>query len=114
MDLLIWLELMSVVYTWRSWYQIDVAAKKESLMVAALTASAFMATGIVAPYFPGRLCLDQGVPAGEPGTPGNFIYGAPLVVTWVGYWLGCRQAVQMGRIEAAVVDERTGLTSTSE
>ena len=111
-DLMIWLEAMSFYYTWRSIYQIDAARKYDSLLVAALTGSAFMATGLIAPLFPGRLCLEQNVPAGEPGMSGNFVYGAPLVVIWLGYWLACRAAGK-SKVDTKGVSERTPLTAST-
>jgi hypothetical protein len=92
MDMLIFLEGMTLYLAWRSLYVPSVTQKTESLFFAALTGSAFLVTGILAPFFPGRLCLDKGVPPGEPGTPGNWIYGIPLAVTWAGYAVAVSQA----------------------
>ncbi|KIW08506.1 uncharacterized protein PV09_01400 [Verruconis gallopava] len=85
MDLMIFLEIMTLYFTWRSPFLRGSTEKRESLFVAALIGSTFFVTGMLAPYFPGRLCLDKGVPPGEPGTPGNLIYGVPLVLNWIGY-----------------------------
>jgi hypothetical protein len=94
MNFIILLELMTLYYAWRSVFLVTAAEKTESLFVAALTGSIFFSSGLLAPYFPGRLCLDKGVPPGEPGTPGNWIYGVPLVVTWIGYHVATWQARQ--------------------
>jgi hypothetical protein len=91
MDILIFLEVLTLYLTWRSLFLTSVLEKKDSLYLASLSGSAFLVSGILAPFFPGKLCEGTGVSAGEPGTPGNWIYGVPLVVNWVGYALAVRQ-----------------------
>jgi hypothetical protein len=87
LDLMVFLEFMTFYYTWRPSFLATGKEQRESLFVAALTGSAFFITGLLAPLYPGALCVDKGVESGEPGTPGNWIYGVPLALNWIGYFL---------------------------
>lgn len=75
--------LATLYYTWRS----DPAQKRESLNTAAVLSSLYYISGISAVFYPGALAVD---PEFGEGNPQLYLFGANLVLSFLGYWLGGR------------------------
>jgi hypothetical protein len=77
------LGLAMLYYTWRS----DPAPSGESIKTAAIFSSLYYISGISAIFYPGALAMD---PEFGQGNPQLFLFGANLVLSFLGYWLGAR------------------------
>jgi hypothetical protein len=82
------LGVASLYYTWRTPSLPTTVAKVESLFTAALFGSMFSVTGLSAILYPGSLGVD---PEFGTGFPQLWIFGIPLIVNWIGYWLEKRR-----------------------
>jgi hypothetical protein len=63
--------------------------QSESLFAAAIIGSFYSVSGLSAILYPGSLGID---PEFGEGFPQLYIFGAPLILNWVGYWLESRRA----------------------
>ena len=94
MTMSVFLGLSTLYYTWRVPYLSDIRSKKESLLAAALFGSMYTASGLMAQFYPGALCVDKMFWKNEwsnPGCPQNFVFGIPLVLNWIGYAVSVTQ-----------------------
>jgi hypothetical protein len=91
------LGLATLYYTWRTSSLPTATAKVESLFAAALFGSMFCVSGLSAVLYPGSLAVD---PEFGTGFPQKWVFGIPLVINWVGYW------IEKSRIEAEAVQKK--------
>jgi hypothetical protein len=82
------LGVVGLYYIWRTPSLPTTAAKIESLFAAALFGSMFPVTGMSAILYPGSLAVD---PEFGTGFPQKWIFGIPLVLNWIGYFMEKRR-----------------------
>jgi hypothetical protein len=78
----------TLYYAWRSHRPAATEAKKESIFTAALFGSLYCFTGLTAILYPGALGMD---PEFGEGWPQKYVFGIPLIINWVGWWLENRR-----------------------
>ena len=64
------------------------SAEADSLFTAALIGSFYEVSGMSGILYPGAAGTD---PEFGSGFPQLYIFGAPLIVNWIGYWLETRR-----------------------
>jgi len=86
-------------YTLRSRFLPTPTLKLESLFAAAIIGSFYTVSGMSAILYPGSKGTDPEF--GPDSFPQKYVFGFPLVVNWIGYWLEARRLGQLGEKKGA-------------